>query len=134
MTWQADRVRAAMADEVQWLARLCERCHAEKGDPARLEIAAILLRQREYTGRKAELTHRLAELVEQVEADDRRAQAPDLLHPYGRCSCGGEGRCDWCRLPCGACGLPRWGVGSCDCPEGPAPPDDGEHAEIEEAA
>lgn len=28
------------------------------------------------------------------------------LHPTGRCTCGGEGRCAWCSRPCPACGVP----------------------------
>lgn len=23
-----------------------------------------------------------------------------LLHPYGRCTCCGEGRCAWCQIQC----------------------------------
>lgn len=30
----------------------------------------------------------------------------DELHPLGRCTCGGEGRCDWCQRACPACGTP----------------------------
>lgn len=33
--------------------------------------------------------------------------ASDPLHPTGRCSCGGEGQCEWCRVPCTDCGQPR---------------------------
>lgn len=33
--------------------------------------------------------------------------AVDPLHPTGRCSCGGEGRCDWCKVPCEDCSYPR---------------------------
>ena len=25
---------------------------------------------------------------------------PDHLHPNGRCTCGHEGKCAWCRIPC----------------------------------
>lgn len=28
----------------------------------------------------------------------------DPLHPTGRCSCGGEGRCNWCKAHCVLCG------------------------------
>lgn len=28
----------------------------------------------------------------------------DPLHPLGRCTCGGEGRCEWCTRPCPTCG------------------------------
>jgi hypothetical protein len=27
----------------------------------------------------------------------RRKEQKDLMHPYGRCKCGGEGRCEWCQ-------------------------------------
>lgn len=29
----------------------------------------------------------------------------DPLHPTGRCSCAGEGRCTWCRSHCAGCGM-----------------------------
>lgn len=29
---------------------------------------------------------------------------PDPLHPFGRCGCGGEGRCVWCLSTCDDCG------------------------------
>lgn len=28
----------------------------------------------------------------------------DPLHPLGRCTCGGEGRCEWCQRRCPDCG------------------------------
>lgn len=34
----------------------------------------------------------------------------DPLHPTGRCTCSGEGRCDWCILACPGCSFRR-----CDC-------------------
>lgn len=33
------------------------------------------------------------------------AAVDELLHPLGKCSCGGEGRCSWCRRPCPRCGV-----------------------------
>lgn len=30
--------------------------------------------------------------------------APDPLHPTGRCTCGGEGSCEWCMSHCDHCG------------------------------
>ncbi len=30
-------------------------------------------------------------------------KATDLLHPTGRCTCGGEGECEWCKGLCPAC-------------------------------
>lgn len=45
----------------------------------------------------AEVTHERHQRRRQHEATDV------LLHPGGRCTCGGEGRCEWCaRLPAGA--------------------------------
>ncbi|WP_304504107.1 hypothetical protein [Corallococcus sp. EGB] len=29
-----------------------------------------------------------------------------MLHPSGRCTCAGEGQCEWCRARCDACGSP----------------------------
>ncbi|MBZ4371498.1 hypothetical protein [Corallococcus sp. AS-1-6] len=29
-----------------------------------------------------------------------------MLHPSGRCTCAGEGQCEWCRARCDACGGP----------------------------
>jgi len=43
----------------------------------------------------------------------------DSLHPFGRCTCAGEGKCNWCRLPCGTCGKGR---AFCVCEYGPSPP------------
>jgi len=37
---------------------------------------------------------------------------PDPLHPTGRCTCGGEGRCAWCQEVCACCG----GIGVSDEP------------------
>lgn len=36
---------------------------------------------------------------------DQREEDP--LHPTGRCTCGGEGRCEWCMVPCEGCRYPR---------------------------
>ena len=33
-------------------------------------------------------------------------RAAEALHPTGRCTCGGEGQCEWCSRPCPACGVP----------------------------
>ncbi|MBN9687102.1 hypothetical protein [Corallococcus sp. NCRR] len=30
-----------------------------------------------------------------------------MLHPSGRCTCAGEGQCEWCRARCDACGVPE---------------------------
>ncbi len=32
----------------------------------------------------------------------------DELHPTGRCTCGGEGQCDWCMSHCIYCGSSVW--------------------------
>ena len=39
-----------------------------------------------------------------------------ILHPFGRCTCAGEGTCEWCRLPCKSCGEGAW---KCLCKFGP---------------
>lgn len=39
--------------------------------------------------------------------DSLRAAAESSLHPTGRCTCGGEGRCAWCQEICREC------MGSC---------------------
>ena len=33
---------------------------------------------------------------------------PDPLHPTGRCTCAGEGRCEWCRKYEEPCSLRDW--------------------------
>lgn len=33
------------------------------------------------------------------------AGEPDIMHPTGRCSCAGEGKCAWCRAHCFDCGV-----------------------------
>lgn len=41
-------------------------------------------------------------------------EASALLHPFGRCSCGNEGQCAWCRSTCPGCGSTPHGG---DCPD-----------------
>lgn len=36
-------------------------------------------------------------------ADQAPESRQDELHPTGRCTCGGEGRCEWCHRACEAC-------------------------------
>lgn len=62
---------------------------------------------------------------ERQERRERMKATHAALHPYGHCTCGGEGLCAWCLLPCGACHLPRNSTqqgGPCTCEEGPSPP------------
>jgi len=40
--------------------------------------------------------------------------AHDALHPFGQCTCGGEGGCDWCKKPCPECGN-KWAECVCEC-------------------
>lgn len=53
-----------------------------------------------------------ADSVPCIERSNHRAWVParpwelsdDPLHPTGRCTCGGEGRCEWCQKICQTCG------------------------------
>lgn len=47
-----------------------------------------------------------------VLGEDEAGTGRDLLHPTGRCTCAGEGTCDWCsRVCCAGCG--KEGVDLC---------------------
>lgn len=51
-------------------------------------------------------------LGEAVTPDLDREVLGEALHPNGRCTCAGEGKCEWCKGLCPTCG------GSGDCPPG----------------
>ena len=38
----------------------------------------------------------------------------DPLHPTGRCTCGGEGDCEWCMSHCLYCGSSTWPHDECE--------------------
>lgn len=37
--------------------------------------------------------------------EDDEDDGVDPMHPDGRCTCSGEGRCEWCRTHCLWCGV-----------------------------
>jgi hypothetical protein len=45
----------------------------------------------------------LADAVMAVPLEDISLDYQDELHPTGRCTCGGEGRCEWCHRICEVC-------------------------------
>src|SRR5512139_403655 len=45
-------------------------------------------------------------IMGELRAEDPTFGMPSDIHPTGRCTCGGEGRCAWCSRPCPACGVP----------------------------
>lgn len=57
--------------------------------------------QLEAVRREAKLWEAYSEGIGDSHTSMHRVHAlvitPDILHPTGRCSCGGEGRCDWCK-------------------------------------
>lgn len=61
--------------------------------------------------------------------------APAPMHPDGRCTCAGEGRCHWCNTHCWGCGA-RHGVCESDpysnCPRHYAPAEKRPEAQIDE--
>lgn len=40
-----------------------------------------------------------------ISPEQAKGREPDPLHPRGRCTCSGEGRCYWCRTTCRMCGV-----------------------------
>jgi hypothetical protein len=44
---------------------------------------------------------------------DRQEMTDATLHPSGRCTCAGEGSCEWCKTHCIECGMERDGDGLC---------------------
>lgn len=75
-------------------------------------------RQRLISRLKGRILQLGATLVQSACGDPNewRLRTPDddPLHPNGRCSCGGEGQCAWCRSICQLCGYPPHAG---ECPE-----------------
>lgn len=48
--------------------------------------------------------------IARARAEYRRSllRAADALHPTGRCTCGGQGECEWCMSHCVHCGSSTW--------------------------
>lgn len=80
-------------------------------------IVAFLRRQASADGGLRECGHFAeADAYEQaadlIEDGEHMSDLPtDPLHPGGRCTCAGEGRCEWCRTTCLWCGAPHLDVG-----------------------
>lgn len=46
--------------------------------------------------------------------EDRERMRESVLHPSGRCTCAGDGTCEWCQSHCVECGFALDGDGHCE--------------------
>jgi hypothetical protein len=79
-------------------------------DDLEMVLGALDSWEQEYIGSEARA------LLESLIFEVRRRRADELLHPTGRCTCGGEGECVWCLKPCPGCGE-KYIECQCEVPE-----------------
>jgi hypothetical protein len=79
-------------------------------DDLEMILGALDSWEQEYIGSEARA------LLESLIFEVRRRRADELLHPTGRCTCGGEGECVWCLKPCPGCGE-KYIECQCEVPE-----------------
>jgi hypothetical protein len=97
----AEALRVAERREITARKEAVETVEALRADlEAERKYRHGIALQLEAVQREAKLWEDYAEGVEDSDKSMRRIHAliiaPDILHPTGRCRCGGEGRCDWC--------------------------------------
>jgi hypothetical protein len=97
VTRERDRWEAREHETSGNLSKAVERAEAAEARCSKLEETLTLMIS--YLGHEDQDADHLWMVMRMREAlrPNAAGSATDLFHPFGRCTCAGEGRCAWCR-------------------------------------